>query len=183
MLFPEVINIPNCCSSVTNALTFSPHMCNCGRALLQVGRLLGELKGYFYRADGFFWYSKNLFQETFFVCVCLEVHFRFSELNSFTARSGPVLEIVFETQCHFLKMLTAASGCFLPTMTPFLSYCQVLVDNGFPKDSVMVIAGLSNTYSSYVATYEEYQVLTYDSNVCDSGSIMRYNHSQLEFTL
>lgn len=86
-------------------------------------------------------------------------------------------------QVSFLKMLTAASGCFLPTMTPFLSYCQVLVDNGFPKDSVMVIAGLSNTYSSYVATYEEYQVLTYDSNVCDSGSIMRYNHSQLEFTL
>ena len=42
-----------------------------------------------------------------------------------------------------------------------LSYGQVLVDNGFPKDSVMVIAGLSNTYSSYVATYEEYQVLTY----------------------
>lgn len=86
-------------------------------------------------------------------------------------------------QVSFLKMLTAASCCFLPTMTPFLSYCQVLVDNGFPKDSVMVIAGLSNTYSSYVATYEEYQVLTYDSNVCDSGSIMRYNHSQLEFTL
>jgi len=35
-------------------------MCNCGRALLQIGRLLGELEGYFYRADGFFWYSKNL---------------------------------------------------------------------------------------------------------------------------
>ena len=101
MLFPEVINIPNCCSSVTNALTFFPYMCNCGRALLQVGRLLGDLKGYFYRADGFFWYSKKIFQETFFVCVCLEVHFRFSELNSFTAWSGPVLEIAFETSVIF----------------------------------------------------------------------------------
>lgn len=90
------------------------------------------------------------------------------------------MEIVFETQCLFKD---AASGYFLPNMTPLLSYCQVLVDNGFPKDSVMVIAGLSNTYSSYVATYEEYQVLTYDSNVRDSGSIMKYNYSQLEFTL
>lgn len=39
---------------------------------------------------------------------------------------------------------------------------QVLVEKGkaqgFNDDSVMVIAGLSNTYSDYVATYEEYQV-------------------------
>ena len=35
---------------------------------------------------------------------------------------------------------------------------HVLVENGFRKDAVMVIAGLSNTYADYVATYEEYQV-------------------------
>lgn len=33
-----------------------------------------------------------------------------------------------------------------------------LVSNGFTSDAVVVIAGLSNTYSDYVATYEEYQV-------------------------
>ena len=33
-----------------------------------------------------------------------------------------------------------------------------LTKNGFPKDTVVVIAGLSNTYSDYVVTFEEYQV-------------------------
>ena len=35
---------------------------------------------------------------------------------------------------------------------------QAMLDAGFPSDSIMVIAGLSNTYSDYVTTYEEYQV-------------------------
>ncbi len=35
---------------------------------------------------------------------------------------------------------------------------QAMVDAGFPSDSIMVIAGLSNTYSDYVTTFEEYQV-------------------------
>ena len=30
-------------------------------------------------------------------------------------------------------------------------------DEGFGNDTVPVIAGLSNTYSDYVATFEEYQ--------------------------
>ncbi len=34
---------------------------------------------------------------------------------------------------------------------------KALQDNGL-KDARVVIAGLSNTYSDYVATYEEYQV-------------------------
>jgi neutral ceramidase len=33
-----------------------------------------------------------------------------------------------------------------------------LLDNGFSSDVHVVIAGLSNTYSGYVTTYEEYQV-------------------------
>lgn len=41
---------------------------------------------------------------------------------------------------------------------------QTLLDNGFPKDAIVVIAGLSNTYSDYVATYEEYQVRKYMRN-------------------
>lgn len=35
---------------------------------------------------------------------------------------------------------------------------RVVLDNGFPSNVKVVIAGLSNTYSSYVTTYEEYQV-------------------------
>ena len=35
---------------------------------------------------------------------------------------------------------------------------SVLLANGFPSNIKVVIAGLSNTYSSYVTTYEEYQV-------------------------
>ena len=37
---------------------------------------------------------------------------------------------------------------------------KVLLDNGFPSNVKVVIAGLSNTYSSYVTTFEEYQVQT-----------------------
>ena len=35
---------------------------------------------------------------------------------------------------------------------------KTLLDNGFPSNIAVVIAGLSNTYSDYVTTYEEYQV-------------------------
>ena len=36
---------------------------------------------------------------------------------------------------------------------------KTLLDNGFPSNVSVVIAGLSNTYSDYVTTFEEYQVL------------------------
>ena len=36
---------------------------------------------------------------------------------------------------------------------------KVLIANGFPSDVTVVIAGLSNTYSDYVTTFEEYQVI------------------------
>ena len=43
----------------------------------------------------------------------------------------------------------------------FLIY-QILVENGksqgFSNDTVVVIAGLSNTYADYVTTFAEYQV-------------------------
>lgn len=35
---------------------------------------------------------------------------------------------------------------------------KVLLENGFPSNVTIVIAGLSNTYSDYVTTFEEYQV-------------------------
>ena len=35
---------------------------------------------------------------------------------------------------------------------------KVLVENGFRKDVIPVVAGLSNTYADYVATFEEFQV-------------------------
>ncbi|XP_071106095.1 neutral ceramidase B-like [Haliotis cracherodii] len=37
-----------------------------------------------------------------------------------------------------------------------------LVSGGFPQDTVPIIAGLSNTYADYVATFEEYQVQRYE---------------------
>ncbi len=46
---------------------------------------------------------------------------------------------------------------------------QVLVQSGkargFNENSVMVIAGLSNTYADYVTTFEEYQVCQHPPNV------------------
>ena len=35
---------------------------------------------------------------------------------------------------------------------------EVLLENGIKSDVTVVIAGLSNTYSDYVTTFEEYQV-------------------------
>ena len=36
---------------------------------------------------------------------------------------------------------------------------EELKKNGYSDETKVVIAGLSNTYSDYVTTYEEYQVL------------------------
>jgi len=47
-------------------------------------------------------------------------------------------------------------------LSEYITIVQALTENGFTNDSIMVIAGLSNTYSDYVATYEEYQVLTFE---------------------
>lgn len=44
------------------------------------------------------------------------------------------------------------------------SIFQTLITNGMSPDTVSVIAGLSNDYSDYVTTFEEYQVLL----CCDS---------------
>lgn len=41
---------------------------------------------------------------------------------------------------------------------------KALISNGFPSDTKVVIAGLSNTYSDYVTTFEEYQVHTCSPN-------------------
>ena len=37
-----------------------------------------------------------------------------------------------------------------------------LIEGGMPNNSRVVIAGLSNVYSDYIATYEEYQEQRYD---------------------
>ncbi|XP_064404279.1 uncharacterized protein LOC135349656 [Halichondria panicea] len=39
---------------------------------------------------------------------------------------------------------------------------KVLVENGFSKDFIPVVAGLSNTYADYVTTFEEFQVQRYE---------------------
>ena len=39
---------------------------------------------------------------------------------------------------------------------------KALVDNGFPADTIPVIAGLSNDYADYVTTFEEYQEQRYE---------------------
>ena len=41
-------------------------------------------------------------------------------------------------------------------------YFQSLLSGGFPTNTKAVIAGLSNTYADYIATYEEYQVQRYE---------------------
>lgn len=43
---------------------------------------------------------------------------------------------------------------------------KVLVENGFRKDAIPVVAGLSNTYADYVATFEEYEVCALCYNIC-----------------
>jgi neutral ceramidase len=35
---------------------------------------------------------------------------------------------------------------------------DVLKKNNYPADTKVVIAGLSNTYTGYITTFEEYQV-------------------------
>lgn len=52
--------------------------------------------------------------------------------------------------------------CALLYSTPVcvvLFVLQALVAYGFSNDTKVVIAGLSNTYTHYITTYEEYQVL------------------------
>ncbi|XP_041346952.1 neutral ceramidase 3-like [Gigantopelta aegis] len=39
---------------------------------------------------------------------------------------------------------------------------KTLKAGGFPADTLSVIAGLSNDYGDYVATYEEYQIQRYE---------------------
>ncbi|XP_041347026.1 neutral ceramidase 3-like [Gigantopelta aegis] len=39
---------------------------------------------------------------------------------------------------------------------------ETLKAGGFPADTLSVIAGLSNDYGDYVATYEEYQIQRYE---------------------
>lgn len=46
----------------------------------------------------------------------------------------------------------------------------VLVENGFRKDAIPVIAGLSNTYADYIATFEEYQV-SLSSCICKASKL------------
>ena len=35
---------------------------------------------------------------------------------------------------------------------------EAIIANGGPSDAVVVISGLSNSYASYITTFEEYQV-------------------------
>ncbi|CAH1154861.1 unnamed protein product [Phaedon cochleariae] len=39
---------------------------------------------------------------------------------------------------------------------------QAIVDNGGPSDARVILCGLSNVYTSYIATYEEYQLQRYE---------------------
>lgn len=58
--------------------------------------------------------------------------------------------------------LMAAEHFFFRTMSgrrTRKAVLDTLKKNGYSDDTVVVIAGLSNTYSDYVVTYEEYQVL------------------------
>ena len=53
---------------------------------------------------------------------------------------------------------------------------QTLVKNGFPADSQVVLAGLTNDYSSYISTFEEYQVLyIYVSLIKKVIKFIKYN--------
>lgn len=45
---------------------------------------------------------------------------------------------------------------------------QTLLSNGFSSDAIVVIAGLSNTYSNYITTFEEYQVLQFPFSYLNS---------------
>jgi len=40
---------------------------------------------------------------------------------------------------------------------------QTLITCGFPNDTTVVISGLTNTYSSYITTFEEYQIQRYEA--------------------
>lgn len=46
-------------------------------------------------------------------------------------------------------------------MRPYLCVCQELQSEGAFRDVEVVIAGLSNIYTHYITTFEEYQVCTF----------------------
>ncbi|KAI8906199.1 Neutral/alkaline nonlysosomal ceramidase [Powellomyces hirtus] len=60
---------------------------------------------------------------------------------------------------------------------------QLLADNTVDADALVVIAGLSNTYSSYVTTFEEYQVQRYEAGSTAYGPNTLAGHIQLFKTL
>lgn len=62
---------------------------------------------------------------------------------------------------------TALSKFLPPPPSPFRTMAgrrlrtavrDVLIKNKYPTDTRVVIAGLSNTYSGYITTYEEFEV-------------------------
>ena len=114
-------------------------MCNCGTALLQLGRLLRELEDFFCRADGL---NSSDVVERFFqqrgkpcLCACtLE-----NEMNSFWSFTSPFRASFgthssgngFQNTVSFLKMHTAASDCLLPNMTLHVHvHCTSLLWSG-----------------------------------------------------
>ncbi|XP_067670891.1 neutral ceramidase B-like [Haliotis asinina] len=56
---------------------------------------------------------------------------------------------------------------------------EALVSSGFPQDTVPVIAGLCNTYSDYVTTFEEYQIQRYEgaSTIFGPNTLQAYIQS------
>ena len=68
---------------------------------------------------------------------------------------------------------------WIPYISPVSLCCslfvmQTLVAYGFSNDTKVVIAGLSNTYTHYITTYEEYQVLTLPESCLFHVSIVRH---------
>jgi len=69
----------------------------------------------------------------------------------------PLLLVVEQDECRANPALAA----FSRTMSGRRlrdAVRESMVNAGFPSDVIVVIAGLTNTYSDYVATYEEFQV-------------------------
>ncbi len=51
--------------------------------------------------------------------------------------------------------------CTLSNILFWIILCgQSLIQHGMPDGTIVVLAGLTNTYADYIATYEEYQVRT-----------------------
>ncbi|XP_041360111.1 neutral ceramidase 2-like [Gigantopelta aegis] len=70
--------------------------------------------------------------------------------------------IFWNTVRNLLQNPTAAQvACHHPKPI-LLDTGETLKAGGFPADTLSVIAGLSNDYGDYVATYEEYQIQRYE---------------------